>query len=231
MDGAPKKSYRDLIVWQRAIETCLTVYKVTQTFPREELYGLGNQMRRSGVSVPSNIAEGYGRLSRDQYKHFLGIAQASNFELQTQLLIAKELRIPFSLPLRRVAAEPPAGRGAGVRKNGAGAAFHLGSHEVVLFFAALERGGEILLDLDGLEAVTVGRTKAKDDPVAEPEQKDRHGQNLRQELEPRERLADERVHRTPGPLPSVIKISRSPGLPLAAADRCVVHGKLIPYKS
>ena len=93
MDGAPKKSYRDLIVWQRAIETCLTVYKVTRTFPREELYGLGDQMRRSGVSVPSNIAEGYGRLSREQYKHFLGIAQASNFELQTQLLIAKELGI------------------------------------------------------------------------------------------------------------------------------------------
>jgi four helix bundle protein len=91
MDGAPKKSYRDLIVWQRAIETCLVVYKITREFPREELFGLGNQMRRSGVSVPSNIAEGYGRLSRDQYRHFLGIARASNFELQTQLLIAKEL--------------------------------------------------------------------------------------------------------------------------------------------
>lgn len=91
MDGAPKKSYRDLIVWQRAIETCLTAYRLTQLFPREEIYGLGNQIRRSGVSVPSNIAEGYGRLSREQYKHFLGIAQASNFELQTQLLIAREL--------------------------------------------------------------------------------------------------------------------------------------------
>lgn len=91
MDGAPKKSYRDLIVWQRAIETCLSVYKITRQFPREELYGLANQMRRSGVSVPSNIAEGYGRLSREQYRHFLGVAQASNFELQTQLLIAREL--------------------------------------------------------------------------------------------------------------------------------------------
>lgn len=91
MDGAPKKSYRELIVWQRAMETCLEVYKLTRQFPREELYGLSHQMRRSGVSVPSNIAEGYGRLSREQYKHFLGIAQASNFELQTQILIAKEL--------------------------------------------------------------------------------------------------------------------------------------------
>jgi four helix bundle protein len=56
------------------------------------MYGLSNQMRRAGVSVPSNIAEGYGRLSREQYKHFLGIANGSNLELQTQLSIARELR-------------------------------------------------------------------------------------------------------------------------------------------
>lgn len=99
MDGAPKRSYRDLIVWQRAIECCLAVYKITRQFPREELYGLGNQMRRSCVSVPSNIAEGYGRLSREQYRHFLGIAQASNFELQTQLLIARELGFGASVPI------------------------------------------------------------------------------------------------------------------------------------
>lgn len=91
MDGQPKKSFRELIVWQRAIENCVSIYKLTQCFPREEIYGLTNQLRRAGVSVPSNIAEGYGRLSREQYKHFLGIAQASNFELQTQLLIAREL--------------------------------------------------------------------------------------------------------------------------------------------
>jgi four helix bundle protein len=92
VDGAPKKSYRELIVWQRALECCLAVYRLTQSFPREELYGLANQMRRSAVSAPSNIAEGYGRLSRDQYRHFLGIAQGSNFELQTQLLIARGLQ-------------------------------------------------------------------------------------------------------------------------------------------
>ena len=91
MYDAPKRSYRELIVWRRAIETCLAVYGITRQFPREEIYGLANQMRRSAVSVPSNIAEGYGRLSREQYRHFLGIAQASNFELQTQLLIAREL--------------------------------------------------------------------------------------------------------------------------------------------
>lgn len=91
MDGAPKKSFRELIVWRRAVETCLAVYRLTRKFPREEVYGLTNQMRRAGASVPSNIAEGYGRLSREQYRHFLGIAQASNCELQTQLLIAREL--------------------------------------------------------------------------------------------------------------------------------------------
>jgi four helix bundle protein len=90
MDGGPKQSFRELVVWQRAIETCLAVYTLTQKFPREEMYGLTNQMKRAGVSVASNIAEGYGRLSRDQYRHFLGIAQASNYELQTQLVIARE---------------------------------------------------------------------------------------------------------------------------------------------
>jgi four helix bundle protein len=92
VDSEPKKSYRELTVWQRALECCIAIYRLTQTFPREELYGLTNQMRRSAVSVPSNIAEGYGRLSRDQYRHFLGIAQGSNFELQTQLLIARGLQ-------------------------------------------------------------------------------------------------------------------------------------------
>ena len=91
MDGSPKKSYRELIVWQRAIECCVTLYRLTQAFPREELYGVTNQIRRAAVSVPSNIAEGYGRLTREQYRHFLGIAQASNFELQTQLILAREL--------------------------------------------------------------------------------------------------------------------------------------------
>ena len=91
MDGAPKKSYRDLIVWQRAMECCVALYKLTQQFPREEKFGLSDQLRRAGVSVPSNIAEGYGRLSREQYRHFLGVAQGSNCELQTQLALAGEL--------------------------------------------------------------------------------------------------------------------------------------------
>ena len=89
---APRtQSHRDLLVWQRAIELCVAVYAATESFPRTEIYGLTNQLRRACVSIPSNIAEGYGRLSRDQYRHFLGIAQGSNLELQTQLTIGRRL--------------------------------------------------------------------------------------------------------------------------------------------
>jgi four helix bundle protein len=66
-------------------------YKLTARFPAAEIYGITSQLRRSGISVSSNIAEGYGRLSRDQYRYFLGVAKGSNLELQTQLVIAREL--------------------------------------------------------------------------------------------------------------------------------------------
>jgi four helix bundle protein len=85
------KSYRELKVWQRSIEMTLATYNVTQLFPREELFGLTNQMRRAAVGIASNIAEGYGRNSKGEYKQFLGIARGSNLELQTQLFIAKQL--------------------------------------------------------------------------------------------------------------------------------------------
>ena len=91
MERTKARSYRDLVLWQRAIQICVAVYRFTGSFPREEIYGLTSQLRRASVSVPSNIAEGYGRLSRDQYRHFLGIANGSNLELQTQLVIAKQL--------------------------------------------------------------------------------------------------------------------------------------------
>jgi four helix bundle protein len=84
-------SYKDLIVWQRAIEMTLAIYRLTQIFPTEERYGLTSQLRRAGVSVASNIAEGYGRLSTGEYKQFLGMARGSNLEVQTQLVIAREL--------------------------------------------------------------------------------------------------------------------------------------------
>jgi len=85
------QSFRDLLVWQRAFQLSVSIYRLTQGFPREELYGLTSQMRRSVVSVPSNIAEGHGRLSTGEYLQFLGIAHGSNFELQTQIEIARAL--------------------------------------------------------------------------------------------------------------------------------------------
>jgi four helix bundle protein len=74
------------------MQMALVVYRLTQGFPREEVYGLSSQMRRAAVSIPSNIAEGHGRLGSNEYKQFLSIARGSNFELQTQLEIARELR-------------------------------------------------------------------------------------------------------------------------------------------
>ena len=85
------QSFRDLVVWQRAMQLTIAIYRLTKEFPREELYGLTNQIRRAAVSLPSNIAEGHGRLNRNEFRQFLGIARASNFELQTQLMIAREL--------------------------------------------------------------------------------------------------------------------------------------------
>lgn len=85
------KSYRDLIVWQKSIGLVKSVYTITNCFPREELYGLTSQVRRSAVSVPSNIAEGCGRGTTKDYMYFLRISFGSLFELQTQLIIAKEL--------------------------------------------------------------------------------------------------------------------------------------------
>ena len=95
-------SHRDLHVWQRAIQLSIATYKLTASFPKEEIYGLTSQLRRASVSVPSNIAEGYGRGSRRDYKQFLCIARGSNLEVQTQLLIAKELHFADAPQIERV---------------------------------------------------------------------------------------------------------------------------------
>jgi four helix bundle protein len=87
------QSFRDLQVWQRSMELTIAVYRLTQDFPREEQYGLTNQLRRSAVSIPSNIAEGQGRLNTREFRQFLGIARGSNCELQTQLEIARALTL------------------------------------------------------------------------------------------------------------------------------------------
>ena len=85
------KTYKELIVWQKAVEFVTTIYSITKNFPKEEIYGLTNQIRRAAVSVPSNIAEGFGRNSKNEFKHFLQIAIGSLFELQTQLEITRNL--------------------------------------------------------------------------------------------------------------------------------------------
>jgi four helix bundle protein len=85
------QSFRELLVWQRALQLTISIYRLTQGFPREEIYGLTSQIRRAAVSVPSNIAEGHGRLSTGEYRQFLGVARGSNFELQTQIEIARAL--------------------------------------------------------------------------------------------------------------------------------------------
>ena len=85
------QSFKDLIVWQRAVQLSLAIYKLTAGFPASERFGLTNQMRRAAVSIASNIAEGYGRSTRGEYVQFLGHARGSNCDLQTQLVISKGL--------------------------------------------------------------------------------------------------------------------------------------------
>jgi len=85
------QSFRDLQVWQRAMQLAVAVYRLTSDFPREEQFGLTAQIRRSAVSIPSNIAEGQGRMSAGEFRQFLGIARGSNCEVQTQLEIARAL--------------------------------------------------------------------------------------------------------------------------------------------
>jgi four helix bundle protein len=87
------QSFQDLLVWQRAMEMTVAIYESTQSFPREELYGLTSQLRRAAVSVASNIAEGRGRISQGEFRQFLGLAQGSNYEVQTQLLVAKRMKM------------------------------------------------------------------------------------------------------------------------------------------
>ena len=86
------ESYRDLNVWQRAIQMSVRVYALTKGFPREEIYGLTSQLKRASVSVACNIAEGYGRGSKGEYRQFLSVARGSNLEVQTQLVLARELK-------------------------------------------------------------------------------------------------------------------------------------------
>lgn len=84
-------SYKDLLIWQKGIVIVVKVYKLVEKFPQEELYALANQIKRAAVSIPSNIGEGYGRNTDKSFSYFLDISRGSLNELETQLIIAKEL--------------------------------------------------------------------------------------------------------------------------------------------
>jgi four helix bundle protein len=85
------KTFRDLIVWQKSMALVTEIYKLSKGFPKDEAYGLTSQLRRCAISIPSNIAEGYGRNSTNEYLHFLRIATGSLYELQTQIEISMNL--------------------------------------------------------------------------------------------------------------------------------------------
>jgi four helix bundle protein len=97
------QSFRELVVWQRAMQLTVAIYTLTMNFPPSEQFGLSMQLRRAAVSVPSNIAERQGRLHVGEFKQFLGLARGSNFEIQTQLEIAKALK--YGVPARIKEAE------------------------------------------------------------------------------------------------------------------------------
>jgi len=96
------KSFKDLIVWQKAMDLVEMIYNITKLFPKEERYALVDQLRRAAVSIPSNIAEGQWRGSSAEFKHFLSIARGSLAEVETQLLIAKRLNYLGSENLQNI---------------------------------------------------------------------------------------------------------------------------------
>jgi four helix bundle protein len=85
------QSFRDLLLWQRAMQSTEAIYLLTHDFPRDELYGLTSQIRRAAVSIPSNIAEGQGRGGHGEFRQFLLFARGSSCEIETQLEIARRL--------------------------------------------------------------------------------------------------------------------------------------------
>ncbi|MBD2730917.1 four helix bundle protein [Nostoc sp. FACHB-892] len=93
MSKSPIQSYQDLQVWQEGMNLAEACYFVTKSFPKEETYGMTSQIRRAAVSIPANIAEGYGRRSRGEYLQFLYIAQGSLKELETHLILSKRIKL------------------------------------------------------------------------------------------------------------------------------------------
>ncbi|HXJ94004.1 MAG TPA: four helix bundle protein [Terriglobia bacterium] len=96
-------SYRQLEVWQKAVALVTEIYQITRSFPREELYGLTSQVRRAAVSIPANIAEGWGRNMTRDYVQFLRVARGSLLELETHLVVARNLKFIEAITLQRSA--------------------------------------------------------------------------------------------------------------------------------
>ena len=84
---------KELKIWNKAMELTVDIYKATEKFPKEETYGLTSQIRRAAVSIPSNISEGAGRNSNNEFRHFLSIANGFSYELQSQLVISNKLNL------------------------------------------------------------------------------------------------------------------------------------------
>jgi four helix bundle protein len=85
------KTYQDLVAWQKGIDLCELIYRASAAFPRREVYGLTSQIRRAAVSVPSNIAEGAGRITKGEFIQSIGHARGSLLEIETQLIVAQRL--------------------------------------------------------------------------------------------------------------------------------------------
>ena len=94
------RSYRDLQVWQRAMDLAVGTYEITKSYPREELFGLTSQSRRAAASIAANIAEGYGRATKASYLSFLRIARGSLKELETHLILAERVGLTASETVR-----------------------------------------------------------------------------------------------------------------------------------
>ncbi|MDP9269031.1 MAG: four helix bundle protein [Acidobacteriota bacterium] len=95
------QSYKELVAWQKAIDLVVAIYKLTEGFPKHELYGLTSQLRRAAVSVPSNIAEGQARYSKREFVHFLRNSLGSLAEIETQLVICERLKYIDAEQLKR----------------------------------------------------------------------------------------------------------------------------------
>ncbi|HEY4497091.1 MAG TPA: four helix bundle protein [Candidatus Paceibacterota bacterium] len=98
------KSYKELIVWQKSVELVEEIYKLTPFFPKDEIYGISSQMKRAVVSIPSNIAEGFVRKHNKEFQQFIRTAFGSAAELETQLIIAKKLRLAPSNNFNKIEA-------------------------------------------------------------------------------------------------------------------------------